>query len=149
MSASSDWLLTSRSWVQIPPGPLTFYTFKWFPRIHVCMQKALEEEILIGESYTLFEMSVKSNETLKKYRPRLRYVLKDKAIDMNTEQFAKLGRRQPSKLQELLLKFILSTVEKYKKTDAQHPRKGTPQPDTIRGYLKPVKHFCRINDITK
>lgn len=108
------------------------------------MQKATEEEVLIGDSYAVFDMSIKSQETLKKYKPRLRNVLK--SIGLNTEQCVELGLKQPglnqpSELQARLQKFILSKVEKYRKT-------GRPKPGTIRGYLKPMQRFCKMNDIS-
>ncbi len=108
------------------------------------MQKATEEEVLIGDSYAVFNMSIKSQETLKKYKPRLRNVLK--SIGLNTEQCVELGLKQPglnqpSELQARLQKFILSKVEKYRKT-------GRPKPGTIRGYLKPMQRFCKMNDIS-
>jgi integrase len=110
------------------------------------MQKA-ESDVLVGQSYALFEMSIKSDETRDKYIPRLRFVLNDKHVMMNTEQMAELGKANPSRLQEILLAFILSKVEKYKKAATLNPKTAQPKPNTIRGYMKPVRHFCKMNDI--
>ncbi len=112
------------------------------------MQK-VESDVLVGQSYAIFEMSIKSDETRKKYIPRLRFVLSDQLVAMNTEQMAELGKKNPSRLQEILLGFILSKVEKYKKAAALNPKTAQPKPDTIRGYMKPVRHFCKMNDIVR
>jgi integrase len=109
------------------------------------MQKALEGDVLVGESYAIFEMSIRSTETLKKYRPRLRNVLR--AIGLNTEEFVKLGHERPMELQAKLYGFIKSKVDKYRETEKLRPGKGRPKPDTISGMLKPVKKLCVMNDV--
>ncbi len=97
-----------------------------------------KRQILIGKSYEVFEMSIKSLETLKKYRPRLRMVLE--SIGLDTEQCAKLGLEQPKALQAELQKYVISLVERNKRT-------GRPKAGTIRSVLKPIQKFCVMNDI--
>ncbi len=85
----------------------------------------------------MFESAIKSEATKETYTYYLNRFCKE--IKLTPEAIIDLGEKEPKKLTNTLIEFIV----KYKK----QVEKGKISPSVVQGFYKAVKLLCVMNDV--